>query len=430
MGEVRLLTYDPGHFHAALVQKEMHQGVSRTVHVYAPLGPDLLAHLGRLAAFNSRRDSPTDWRVELHACPDSLQRMLAEKPGNAVVLSGRNRGKIDAILASLKAGLHVLADKPWIIAPEDMWKLRTALDHAKLHRLVALDMMTERHEVTNRLQRVLVNDADIFGELSPGTPERPGVFVETVHFLCKAVAGSPLRRPAWFFDTGQQGEGLSDVGTHAADLVMWILFPEQAVAIEEVELLKASRVPTTLSRADFQKVTGEVDFPDFLRRHVQSSHLLYHGNTTLLYRLRGVHVWLNIAWAFEAGAGQGDRHLMRVQGTRSSVEVRQGEAEQFIPEVYVVPTADVPGVHDALSRRLSQLQHEFPGVGMEELDGSFRLSIPPALRVGHEAHFGEVTRQFLGYLRDPSSLPAWEQANMLAKYHVTTHGVRLARASG
>ncbi len=43
----RLITLDPGHFHAGLIQKEMYPGVAETVHVYAPLGPDLLAHLGR-----------------------------------------------------------------------------------------------------------------------------------------------------------------------------------------------------------------------------------------------------------------------------------------------------------------------------------------------------------------------------------------------
>ena len=36
-------------------------------------------------------------------------------------------------------------------------------------------------------------------------------------------------------------------------------------------------------------------------------------------------------------------------------------------------------------------------------------------------------RLFLQYRLDPSRLPAWEEANMRAKYHVTTHGVRLAR---
>ena len=40
MAEVRLMTYEPGHFHAALVQKEMVAGVAPRVHVYASLAPD------------------------------------------------------------------------------------------------------------------------------------------------------------------------------------------------------------------------------------------------------------------------------------------------------------------------------------------------------------------------------------------------------
>src|SRR3954465_9514850 len=96
MPDVRLLTYDPGHFHAALVQKETYPGVSPRVHVFARLGADLLAHLGRIAAFNTRAHDPTNWELEIHTSDDPLKRMLAEKPGNVVVVSGRNRGKIDA----------------------------------------------------------------------------------------------------------------------------------------------------------------------------------------------------------------------------------------------------------------------------------------------------------------------------------------------
>src|SRR5512142_3344385 len=63
---VRLMTLDPGHFHAALVQKEMQPEIAETVHVYAPLGPDLLAHLGRIAGFNQRATDPTRWQLEVH----------------------------------------------------------------------------------------------------------------------------------------------------------------------------------------------------------------------------------------------------------------------------------------------------------------------------------------------------------------------------
>jgi hypothetical protein len=37
-GEVHLITLDPGHFHAALVQKSMYPQVCPIVHVYAPEG--------------------------------------------------------------------------------------------------------------------------------------------------------------------------------------------------------------------------------------------------------------------------------------------------------------------------------------------------------------------------------------------------------
>jgi predicted dehydrogenase len=430
--DVRLITYDPGHFHAALVQKEMYQGVSPRVHVYAPLGPDLIAHLGRIALFNSRAANPTSWDLEVHTGNDALARLVAERPGNVVVLSGRNRGKIDAILAALDAGLNVLADKPWVIRVEDLPKLRDALNLAEARGLVALDIMTERHEVTTQLQRELIHDPEVFGTIEPGSEERPSVFMESEHFLGKTVAGVPNRRPPWFFDVEQAGEGIADVGTHLVDLAPWILFPGQPISPDEITVRKASRVPTMLSRTDFQKVTGQADYPAFLSPWVISAQLLYYCNTMVSWTLRGVHVWMNVSWSFEAPPGVGDRHLARFRGTRSLVEVRQGPAEHFRPEVYVIPLeyVDLPSVKSALAARVERLQPRFPGVQVEEIGEKLRLNIPDALRVGHEEHFGQVMRQFLGYLDNPASLPAWEKANMLAKYHVTTHGVHLARAGG
>ena len=226
MADVRFITLDPGHFHAALVQKEMYPGVSNVVHVYAPLGPDLIDHLARVSRFNQRAENPTRWELQVHATPDFLAQMLKDRAGNAVVLSGRNRGKIDRVQASLDAGLHALVDKPWILEAGDLPKLEKALDTAEAKKLVALDIMTERHEVTSELQRELVNDPATFGTLVAGTEADPGVYMESVHHLMKVVAGAPNIRPTWFFDTDEQGEGLNDIGTHLVDLVHWTLFPE------------------------------------------------------------------------------------------------------------------------------------------------------------------------------------------------------------
>src|SRR5262249_49160706 len=161
---------------------------------------------------------PTAWEVEVHAGPAFLERLLRERPGNVVVLAGRNRVKIDYILAALEAGLNVLADKPWVIDAQDLPKLEKALDTADARGPVASDIMTERYEIPSILQKELVNDDDTFGTVVPGSVDEPGVFMESMHYLSKLVAGVPLRRPAWFFDVEQQGEGLTDVGTHLVDL--------------------------------------------------------------------------------------------------------------------------------------------------------------------------------------------------------------------
>jgi predicted dehydrogenase len=428
---VRLMTLDPGHFHAALIQKEMYPGVSDQVHVYAPLGPDLLGHLGRVVGYNTRSASPTAWRLEVHTDPDPRDRMLREKPGNVVVLSGRNRVKIDHIAASVDAGLHVLADKPWILRSADLPKLDRALAEADRRGTVAYDIMTERFEVTSMLQRDLVRDPATFGTIVAGSPAEPGVYMESVHYLMKTVSGAPNIRPAWFFDTSQQGEGLNDIGTHLVDLAQWTLFPDTALDYKaDIKVLAAQRWPTMIPEADFKRVTGTAGFPDFLAPSVKQGTLEYFCNTLVTYAVRGVHVKLNVIWDWEAAEG-GDTHYAVYRGTRSRVEVRQSKADGYRTEVYIVPNApgDKPAVLAAVRAKLAAVATSYPGVGVEERGTELRLTIPDALRVGHEAHFAEVTHNFLRYLGDRSKLPAWERPDMLAKYFVTTTGTELSRSA-
>src|SRR5262245_10722203 len=180
MSSVRLMTYRPGHFHAALVQKEMYPEVAPRVDVYAPLSTDLTLYLNRIIGFNARPTNPTAWELEVHAGPNALERMLSQRPGNVVVLAGFNRTKIDAIQAAVEAGLHVLSDKPWVINAADLPKLESALNTAAAKGLVPYDIMTERYEITSILQRELVNTPEVFGAALPGTPDEPAVTMESV----------------------------------------------------------------------------------------------------------------------------------------------------------------------------------------------------------------------------------------------------------
>jgi predicted dehydrogenase len=426
--EVRLITLDPAHFHAALVQKDMLPGVSKRVAVFAPLGTDLLEHLARIERFNSRPERPTAWELDIHATARPLAEMLASKPGNVVVISGRNNGKIEKIRASLDAGLNALVDKPWVIRAEDLPALDAALDTADRKGLVAYDMMTERFEVTSILQKELVNDAAVFGTMVPGSEAEPGVSMESVHNIMKTVAGVPNLRPAFFFDVNEQGQAMADVGTHLVDLVQWMLFPNQAIRYQsDIKMVGARRWPTPMTPAQFRQVTGLAAIPAELAGSVHGGQFDYDANGQLRYQLRGIHVRLDILWKWESPSGT-DLHHAIFRGTNASVEVRQGEKERFRPELYVVAA---PGkqqaVAQALGNCLQRLQAVWPGIAVENSGGELHVAIPERFRVGHEAHFAQVLGQFLEYLKAPKTLPSWERPNMLAKYYVTTTGVRMSQ---
>jgi hypothetical protein len=225
---------------------------------------------------------------------------------------------------------------------------------------------------------------------------------------------------------------MNDVGTHLVDLVPWILFPENPIDYRrDIQMLSAERWPTVVSRADFQRITREAQFPAYLSANVKDDQLQLFANTDALYRLRGVHVRLKALWNYEAPSGGGDTHHAIFRGTLSRVEVRQDKEQKYVPELYVVPNnaSQKATVLAGLQKKIGALQSKFPGIAIEDLGAEMRVGIPAKYREGHEAHFAAVTKQFLDYLKNPKSLPAWERANMLAKYYVTTKAVELSRQS-
>jgi predicted dehydrogenase len=414
MPDTRLIIVDPGHFHAALVQKEMYANLSAEAHVYAPLGADLIDYLGRIVRFNSRADHPTCWRLAVHAAPDFQAQLSRAPPGGVAVIAGRNRPKIERIAAAVEAGLHVIADKPAIIRREDLPRLTAVLDRAEERGLVVCDLMTGRQDVITRLIQVLRNDPEVFGEPLPGSAAAPAVRLSNVHQLLKRVAGAPNRRPPWYFDITEQGEALADTGTHLVDRVHETLFPEEALDYRtDIRLHAASRWPTVISAAQFREVTGEAGWPDYLAPWLKGDMLEYFSNGRLHYEIRGIHVGLECRWDWQTEAGD-DTHSACYRGSHARLELRQGKPEGYRAQLYVVPEADIAG---ALGRRIAAAQEAFPGVALDRRDGEWRIVIPDALRLGHDAHFIGFTRRFLGYVENPRALPLREKPNLLAKYH-------------
>jgi len=423
MPKPHLVLIDPGHFHAALVQKEMYEGLSPEAHVYAPLGSELLDYLGRISRFNAQAEAPTRWQLQVQATPDFLERLAQEPRGGVAVIAGRNGVKIERIEAAVEAGLHVLADKPAIIRREDLPRLAAVLDRAAERRLVVHDLMTGRQNEIGRVLRVLRGDPEVFGEPVPGNAAEPGVRLRNSHQLWKIVAGVPNRRPPWYFDITEQGEALADTGTHLVDRVHETLFPGEALDYRrDIRVHSAERWPTPLSLAQFREVTGEAAWPDFLAPWLKSDVLDYFCNGRLHYEIRGIYVGLECRWDWQTEAGD-DTHSACYRGTRARLELRQGKAEGYRAQLHVAPEAEVA---TALERRIAALQAELPGIGLDRRDGEWRVVMPDGLRRGHDAHFAAFTRQFLAYVEDPRTLPARYRPNLLAKYHVTTEGMALS----
>ncbi|GAA4728924.1 putative oxidoreductase C-terminal domain-containing protein [Flavisolibacter ginsenosidimutans] len=422
---VRLITLDPGHFHAALVQKSMYADVDPTVHVYAPAGPDLQAHLDRIKAYNSRSESPTKWKEVIYTGDNFFEKMLAEKKGNVVVLSGNNQKKAEYILKSLQGGFNVLADKPMAIDEKGFEQLKQAFAVADKKGLLLYDIMTERFEITSVLMRELAMMPDLFGTLQNGTAADPAVVKESVHYFYKYVSSSVLTRPQWFFDVSQQGNGIADVMTHIVDLAQWECFPDQAIDYtKDIQLLSARRSTTPLSLTQFKTLTKTDAFPDYLKNAITNDTLLnVYSNGEIHYRLRGVFVKTSVVWNYAAPEGSGDQYTAMMRGTKTTLFIKQGAEEGYKPTLFIqpFPTTRKADIEEAFKK----LQTNYPGVELKKVANGWQVVIPDKYKEGHEEHFARVTQNFLSFLKN-HNMPGWEVPNMLAKYYTTTKALSMA----
>jgi len=416
---------DPGHFHAALTLGERHPRVRDELVVHAPKGPELDDFLALVDAFNHRPERPTGWRVTVHAGDRPLERLVAERPGDVVVLAGRNDRKLATIRTLHDGGFHVLADKPWMTGPEGLDDLRHVLEAGPL----AVEMMTGRHDITARLAERLVREAPVFGGFVDAGAGEPGIEITSVHHLEKTVDGRPLRRPPWHFDVRVQGDGIADIPTPMVDQAQRLVraaVADPADADPRLELLAARTWSTPVPRALFARVTGLPEFPPELAPVVSGSELAYRGNAALAFRAGPVRVALDTRWDLSAPPGGGDTHRSVLRGTRSLVRVEQGPATGFRRRLSIEPRGEPDRVEAALTRALAAWQGPYPGLSVAAAAAGWEIRVPPALDAGHERHFPLVLAEFLA-LVDDGRRPAREVADTLAKYSLLAQAAAAAR---
>src|SRR5690349_8826773 len=154
-----LVVLDPGHFHAALTLRHSHPLLKDDVYVYAEAGPDVDAFVALVEGFNVRAEEPTHWKLHVYRGADYVDRCLAERRGEVAIVASRNDRKLSHMEKLHAAGVYVLGDKPWLIEPAQLETIRAISASPPL----AMDIMTERHDVANRLQRALLRRAELFG---------------------------------------------------------------------------------------------------------------------------------------------------------------------------------------------------------------------------------------------------------------------------
>jgi predicted dehydrogenase len=268
----------------------------------------------------------------------------------------------------------------------------------------------------------------LFGTIEKGTADNPAISKISVHNFSKVVAGAQLKRPQWFFDPEQQGAGIVDVMTHLVDLVQWEVFPEVTLKPTDAKVLNARRWATALSLEQFGRVTGAKEFPAFLNAYVKDGVLKAPANGEFTYTLKGVHAKVSVTWEFEAPPGAGDTHFSVMRGTKASLTIKQGAEQSYKPVLYVERAANVSAAeHEkALRAAVSTVARTWQGIDVKAEGDHFVVTVPEKYHNGHEAHFTQVTENFLKYLR-AGELPEWEVPNMLTKYATIMQAYEMSR---
>jgi predicted dehydrogenase len=410
----RLLFLDPGHFHATLTLRMPHPRVADEIVVYAPEGPERRDFLALVERFNRRPASPTRWKVEVVTSADPLDRLVEERCGDVVVLAGKNGGKAHTFRRLHDAGFHVLADKPWLVEPEDLDDVRASLAGWPL----VTEIMTGRHDVAARLLQRLVAAPEVFGGFRA---EMPAIEMESVHHLEKLVDGAPLRRPWWFFDVRVQGSGVVDIPTHLVDRAQWLT--AHVAPTDAPGLLSARAWSTRVPLASFRRITGEPGLPAALEPFLDGDALDYACNAELALRIGAVGVRASARWALDA-AGGGDTSLLIARGTRADVRLEQSARTGHRRELVV--DAHDAGAARAVDAMVREAQADFPGVHVQRRDEASEIVIPAGLDGGHETHFTLVLDRFLESI-DDGRWPVDVAARTLAKYALLADAVAASR---
>lgn len=420
-GVIKIIQLDPTHSHAAAAQNEQLSGIDSNVYVYSPDSSLLTEYFNQIKIFNTRTNHPTRWNEKVYSGKDYLEKMVREKQGNVVVLSGNNRLKIDYIEQSVNAGLNVFSDKPMVINKAGFERLKRSYAIAEKNGVLLFDMMTERYNLLHRVQRFLMQDTLLFGRITQGTATHPAIMESSVHHYYRGGKGT---RPDWFFDVLEQGEGIVDVTTHLIDLTFWKAFPDEPIDYQnEIKVLSAKHWPVTLTQKEFSIATSLPEIPASLNKYMKDSLLTVFANGSITYDVKGVNIEVDVEWRAATPPNGNDIRSAYAEGTRAKLVINQNYGEKQ-PKLYIQKRGKVTenDFRANLAQTVARLHSIFPGLSISKQSENTEIIIPSTPEISRDPTF----KVFTGYLVN-RNLPKWEIPNTLAKYYITTTALEMAK---
>ncbi|HLC96406.1 MAG TPA: putative oxidoreductase C-terminal domain-containing protein [Candidatus Nanoarchaeia archaeon] len=424
---LKIDVFDPVHQHAAFLFGKRFDDIpgltiDPTVHVYHSESNPLTAFDTKVA--NSGAEA-LGYKFQRHPSSFPLEDMLKSR-GDILVLASPNHSKLDVLAHTAGTGYRlILADKPWVIEPERTDEVQELLDRATHRGTILQDIMTERHELGTIVQMCLMQNAELFGELTTGNPEHPALTKKSIHILDKSHQG--IVRPLEYFDVGWQGEGIVDVTAHLVDMANMMVRPNSAIAPEDIALVEqyARRWATEVPASNLMAMTKG-------RSYGLRGSLPVMTNGSFVYKLDGHWVGIEVVWNLQ---GEDDEHYSTTLESKATIIVEKGPQDKH-QRIYVKPTNGESSTDfmKALSTQVGTLTRRgitgaSIGAYVTNRNG-YEVIIPELHFTNHFAHFTEVAEQAFRYVAGTEPFPREvEYSRLLTKYHLTTQALKAARAN-
>lgn len=139
--------------------------------------------------------------VELSSCL-SLGEFLEKSDADAVAVGSHYAARGKVIIAALKAGKHIIADKPLCTEPEELEEIRRLAGEKNLAVCILLSLRKGK-SILGALDAV---KNGMLGRIN-------NVIFEGEHPLNYG------RRAAWYFEEGKHGGVINDIAVHGIDMV-------------------------------------------------------------------------------------------------------------------------------------------------------------------------------------------------------------------